>query len=102
MDEVVASWPVERRERVKKRSTELIAKVNALNELRESQKITQQKMAQLLNIDQSGVSRLENRKDFKLSTLRHYIEALGGEVKVTIKFPDLPEIELTNLPEGSI
>lgn len=37
---------------------------------------------------QAGVSVLEKRDDHLLSTLRRYIEALGGEIEVVARFGD--------------
>ena len=44
-------------------------------------------MAQALNISQDGVSRLEKRSDLLLSTLRSYIEAMGGKLRLVAEFP---------------
>jgi hypothetical protein len=41
-----------------------------------------------LGIPQGGVSRLERRTDMYVSTLRNYIRAMGGELKITAVFPN--------------
>lgn len=48
---------------------------------------TQSNVAQSLGMDQAGVSRLEMRADWKLSTLRDYVEAMGGVLELRVKFP---------------
>lgn len=53
-----------------------------LRELREAAGKTQIEVAGLVEVTQSQLSRLEKRDDHKLSTLRRYVEALGGEVEV--------------------
>ena len=42
-------------------------------------KLTQKKMAEALGIGQDSVSRLEQRSDLLISTLRDYVEAMGGK-----------------------
>ncbi|MCW5589123.1 MAG: XRE family transcriptional regulator [Legionellales bacterium] len=60
----------------------------ALNELRLSKNFLQEDMADALETKQANVSRLERRTDMYISTLRSYIQALGGELEITAKFPD--------------
>lgn len=57
-----------------------------LYEIREELHITQETMAEKLNTKQANVSRTERRKDMKLSTLKRYIEAMGGELDIVAKF----------------
>ena len=47
-------------------------------ELRRARRLTQLRLAKALGITQHGVSRLEKRTDLLLSTLREYVEAMGG------------------------
>jgi uncharacterized protein YkvS len=51
-----------------------------------------------LQIKQPAISRLENRTDMYVSHLREVIEAMGGELKITAKFPDL-EVTITNFED---
>jgi len=60
----------------------------ALAELRQSRHITQVQLADALGIAQGNVSRLEGRSDVYLSTLRSYVEALGGHLEIAAVFPD--------------
>ncbi len=54
-----------------------------LKELRQGLSVTQAKLAELADMTQSELSRLEQRSDHRISTLRRYIEALGGEIEIT-------------------
>jgi hypothetical protein len=54
-----------------------------LRVLREAAQKTQADVARATEMDQSEISRLEQREDMKLSTLRRYVQALGGDVEVT-------------------
>ena len=52
-----------------------------LHELREARRLTQQKLAQTLDMSQAAVSQLEQRTDIYLSTLENFVEAMGGKRK---------------------
>lgn len=54
-------------------------------------------MAETLGISQDGVSRLEKRSDLLLSTLRTYIEAMGGQLSLIAEFPDREPVTLSGL-----
>ncbi|MGH9966357.1 MAG: helix-turn-helix domain-containing protein, partial [Pyrinomonadaceae bacterium] len=64
-----------RRKKVEARAAALIAEEMTLQELRQARKLTQVRIAKALGISQDGVSRLEKRSDFLLSTLRKTVEA---------------------------
>lgn len=59
-----------------------------LKELRAFAGKTQAEMAQLAEVTQSELSRAERRDDHLLSTLRRYVEALGGELEVVAVLDD--------------
>lgn len=60
----------------------------ALNELRSARDLTQGALAEQLNLEQPAVSKLERRTDMYVSTLRKYIEAMGGELEIIAHFPE--------------
>jgi len=66
---------------------ELLAEVG-LYELRRSQEVSQAQLAEALHISQGAVSKFEHSDDVRLSTLRQYIEALGGRLEVSARFDD--------------
>jgi transcriptional regulator with XRE-family HTH domain len=59
-----------------------------LQELRKSRNVTQVDVASTMQIEQAGVSKLEHREDMYVSTLREYVKALGGELRLVASFPD--------------
>jgi transcriptional regulator with XRE-family HTH domain len=59
-----------------------------LQELRKSRDVTQVEVAKAMSIEQAAVSKLEHREDMYVSTLREYVKALGGELKLVASFPD--------------
>ena len=65
-----------------------------LRDLRNAMELTQQAVCEELNMKQDGVSRLERRSDLLLSTLRGYIHAMGGELKIAAEFPNRPPVIL--------
>src|SRR5436190_23382406 len=59
-----------------------------LQELRQAHQMSQERLAELLLTKQANVSRIERRTDMYISTLRSYIEAMGGRMDIIAKFPD--------------
>ncbi len=60
----------------------------ALDELRSAKRLTQADMAEMLDVPQSSISRIEQRADMYLSTLRNYVHALGGVLQIQAVFPE--------------
>ncbi|MGD1876683.1 MAG: helix-turn-helix domain-containing protein [Kiloniellaceae bacterium] len=89
--------PPKRRKKVEARAGQLIAEELSLRDLRKARAKTQVAVAKELGINQEGVSRLEKRSDLMLSTLRNYINAMGGELHLVAEFPDRPPVQLQGL-----
>jgi transcriptional regulator with XRE-family HTH domain len=75
------------------RRVEAAAGVMTLYQLREARSLTQVNLATVLEVNQGAVSRLEKRTDMYVSTLRSYIQAMGGRLQVKAIFPE-GEIEI--------
>ena len=91
VDDVMDALPKDRRRAVEKRGGELLAKVEqrlTLAELRKGRKLSQAKMAQKLGIGQMQISRLEQRRDPRLSTIQRTVAAMGGHLTLIATFPD--------------
>jgi len=88
-----------RRRRIEARASELIAEELSLRDLRRAHELTQQRMAEFIGVGQEGVSRLEKRSDLLLSTLRSYVEAMGGRLRLVAEFPDRPPVFLGGLAD---
>ena len=88
-----------RRKKIEARVEELVAEEMALCELRKAHHRTQASMAKQLGISQDGVSRLEKRSDLLLSTLRNYVEAMGGNLRLVAEFPDQPPVMLSGFSD---
>jgi len=59
-----------------------------LQELRKARNVTQVEVARAMNVEQASISKLERREDMYVSTLREYVRALGGELRLVASFPD--------------
>lgn len=59
-----------------------------MRQLRSARKRTQVEVAEILGVGQDSVSRLENRSDLLVSSLRDYVEAVGGHLTLVAEFPD--------------
>lgn len=95
LDEIMASLPEERRKRIEERAAEL----RTLRELRSAVQKTQTQVADALGVGQDSISRMENRSDMLLSTLRRYVEAMGGTLALVAQFPDRPPMVIHKLGE---
>ena len=66
--------------------------------LREAQQMTQESLAEALDVGQAAISRIEHRTDAYVSTLRRYVEALGGELVILARFRE-GEVRITQFEE---
>ena len=105
VDDVIASLPKDRQRKIAARGNELLAKVQrrmTLREIRKGRKISQARMAEVLGIGQMQISRLEKRKDPRLSTMQRTIAAMGGQLTMIATFPDQePVVLVTSQLMGS-
>ena len=74
------------RARAAVRAKELLAEM-LLSEVRKLAGKTQRELARELGIKQPTLSKLESRDDMQISTLKKIIGAMGGEVRITARFP---------------
>ena len=99
LEEKLDQLSPERRAKIQSRADQLMIEELSLRDLRLARKLTQEKMAELLQIRQEGVSRIEKRSDLHLSTLRQVIQAMGGELRLVVEFPDRPLVVLSGFQE---
>jgi len=62
--------------------------IMTLYQLREARNLTQVSLAKVLQVNQGAVSRMEKRTDMYVSTLRNFIQAMGGQLQVKAVFPE--------------
>ena len=95
--ELTRDFTPERRQRIDEMKRELVAEM-PLHELRRAREMTQRDLARTLNVNQPAVSKLEQRTDVYVSSLRSYIEAVGGRLRIVAEFPE-GEVAITNFSE---
>ena len=95
--ELTKNFSPERRKRIDEEKSRLLREMR-LHELRRARELTQQDLAERLQVNQPAVAKMEQRADVYVSSLRHYIEAVGGRLKVVAEFPE-GEVAITNFSE---
>lgn len=81
-----ANMSADARKRAEARANVLMQEM-PLYELRQARQMSQVQLARELHVGQANVSKIERRTDVYISTLRSYVEAMGGELEITAKFP---------------
>jgi len=69
-----------------------------LHELRQIRGLSQKELAETLRVQQPAIAKMERRTDMYISTLRTHIEAMGGELEITARFPD-GAVKITNFSQ---
>lgn len=87
----------ERRQRIDELKRELLAEM-PLHELRRARALTQKDLAETLHVTQPAIAKLEQRADIYVSSLRSYIEAVGGHLRIVAEFPE-GEVSITNFSD---
>lgn len=93
LDDVIAALPEDRRERFE----EMRAEVESLGELRRVAGKAQAEIASTLKIKQPSVSKIEKQADMYLSTLKSYVEAVGGQLELIVRLPSHAPFRLERL-----
>ena len=99
LKQVLDDLPPERRAEIDRRFEELVNEVESLRELRRLSRMSQAKIAETLGISQPAVSKIEKQTDMYLSTLRSYVEAMGGELDVIVRLPKRGPVKVRSLED---
>ncbi len=87
-DEVLAAQTPEARARIEEKTAQLLLETH-LYALREALSVSQTEMARQMGIAQPSGAAIEQRgNEMKISTLKRYVEALGGTVRLDVELPD--------------
>ncbi len=100
LTEKMARLPPGRRSRIEAETDRLHREYLTLRQLREARRLTQARLAETLGIRQASVARMERRGDLMISTLRNYVEAMGGRLELTVAFPGRPAVRLRGLGDA--
>lgn len=86
-DDVMKTLSAERRRKIEARADELETTLR-LEEIRKDRKISQAKLAELMNVTQPAISQMEKEQRVSMARLKRFSEALGGRLHVEVEFPD--------------
>ena len=87
LQEFLASRTPDSQARIQKMAYELRTE-NQLHLIREELEISQKELAETLGIKQPSLSAIENRgNDLKISTMKKYVEAMGGKLRIDVELP---------------
>jgi transcriptional regulator with XRE-family HTH domain len=88
ISELTKDFSPKRKARIEKGGELLLMEYDLVSKLRKDRELTQKELADILEIRQSAVSKLESQNDIMIQTLDRYVRALGGELEIRAKFPD--------------
>lgn len=99
LKDVLDALPAKRRAELDRRFKELVNEVESLKELQRISAKSRAKIAKTLKISQPAVAKIEKQTDMYLSTLRSYVEAMGGELDVIVRLPDRAPVRVKSLED---
>lgn len=95
LQEMLAERSLDSRARIQQLAEQLLLE-NQLSRIREELEISQQELAQTMGIKQPSLSAIENRgNDLKISTMKKYVEAMGGKLRIDVELPTGKHIGFT-------
>jgi transcriptional regulator with XRE-family HTH domain len=97
LSEVMKGLPKARRQRIEAETAREAAEIMSLRDVRKAFHMSQESVAKALDMEQESVSRIERQADLLLSTMRKYVSAMGGDLKLIAEFPDRPPIQIDTL-----
>lgn len=87
LEQLLNEFPPERQARIQQMADEMILDYK-LQQIREELELSQQQLANAMGIKQPTLSEIENRGiDIKLSTLKRYVETMGGKLRIDVELP---------------
>ncbi len=99
LEQKIAQLDADHRNEIAAEFARLRAEYLTLRDLRKARHLTQVQLAESLGQNQVSIAKLEKRTDLLLSTLRRYIEAMGGKLNLVVEFPDRTPVILDTLGE---
>ena len=96
-DDYMKKWKSEQRAKVQEMALQLIDEEKSLREIRKARECSQTELAQKMGMNQGDLSKFERRTDMYLSTVRQYVEALGGTLELVANFPDTGAVKIAHV-----
>lgn len=100
LNDYLKQLPAKRRRKIEARAQEIRAEELTLKELRKALQCSQATVAEVLGVKQAEISKMERRTDVYLSTVRRYVEAMGGNLDLVASFPHRKPVHIKEL--GSV
>lgn len=95
LQELLAERSLDSQARIQQLAEQLFLE-NQLYRIREELEISQRELAQTMGIKQPSLSAIENRgNDLKISTMKKYVEAMGGKLRIDVELPTGKHIGFT-------
>ena len=102
LDQLMRTLPVKRLNALEQRAQVLIEQQLTLQALRKQLNLTQEALAALMQTNQANVSKVEKRSDMLISTLRGYIEAMGGSLELVARLPGREPVALDGFSDLNV
>jgi len=99
LETMLAKLSKEDRQAVEAEAARLKAEYLTMQDMRKAKELTQAKLAETLGVKQATIAQMEKRSDLLISTLRSYVEAMGGNLKLVVEFPGRNEVVLEGLSD---
>lgn len=90
----IKTLPIKKKGEIERRAQELMVEEKTLQELRKAVSYSQAQLAQALGVKQATISKMERKTDLYVSSLRSFVEAMGGSLDITANFPHKPPIRI--------
>jgi len=97
LKDMIGRLPPDQQAEIAAEAARLRAEYLTLRDLRKARELTQVQLAQTLGQQQVSIAKLEKRSDLLLSTLRRYVEAMGGRLNLVVEFPDREPVVLKGI-----
>jgi transcriptional regulator with XRE-family HTH domain len=95
--EIKQEFSPEMREEINAGADKIHAGLKIISAVRQAAGLTQEELADLLEVRQSYVSQVEARENITLGTLISTIAAMGGSIDLTVNFPEQPSVQFSQI-----
>jgi DNA-binding XRE family transcriptional regulator len=95
--QIKKEFPPERQAKIQAGAKNIRKELKILSTVRQAVGITQEELADLLDVRQSYISQVENRENITFNTLVEVITAMGGSIDLTVNFPEKPPVQFSQI-----
>ncbi len=95
--EIKREFSPEMRERISVGANQIRAELQIISTVRQAAGLTQEELADLLDVRQSYISQVESRENITLGTLISTIAAMGGSIDLTVNFPEKSPVQFSQI-----